>query len=110
MYFYFQQFWADLADSAVGLFNTRPEPEPKPMKIDPSYDIVDTVNGPRGPAQRNCTSGSGGCMPKCFAEKGDRGLPGLRGLPGPKGVQGFTGAEGLPGMKGSKGEGGPGKL
>lgn len=52
--------------------------------MDRSYDIIDTAsNQASGAPAKNCT-GSGCCIPKCFAEKGNRGLPGLPGLPGPK--------------------------
>lgn len=90
------------------MFN-RPDRDykPEPLHIDSSYDLIDTAsNQASGTPAKNCT-GSGCCIPKCFAEKGNRGLPGLAGLPGPKGVQGFTGSEGLPGSKGTKGDPGP---
>lgn len=91
---------------AVGYLG-RQNPDREPPRVDSSYDIVDTVQGARGPVAKNCSgAGQVGCIPKCFAEKGDRGFPGLPGLQGPKGMQGFTGAEGLPGPKGSKGESG----
>lgn len=99
-----QQFWND-AGGGVGLFRRQPEPEQPPFHVDSSYDIIDTSGRPSGP-KKNCTQ-NGGCIPKCFAEKGNRGLPGISGLPGPKGVQGFPGTEGLPGPKGLKGEPGP---
>lgn len=55
------------------LYNRQPE-------IDPSYELIDTVRGAQGPPQKNCTASPGCCQPKCFAEKGNRGLPGLPGL------------------------------
>jgi collagen type IV alpha len=103
-----QQFWQELT-GGVGLgggFKGDNYDYDRPLqRVDESYDIVNTASGPRGPA-KNCT-GSGCCTPKCFAQKGDRGLPGLPGLQGPKGMQGFPGQEGFPGSKGSKGEAGP---
>jgi integrin beta 8 len=56
------------------------------QRVPEAYDIVDTASAPiRGPpAAKNCT-GSGCCIPKCFAQKGDRGLQGVSGYPGPKG-------------------------
>lgn len=51
------------------------------QQIDPSYDVVEVPNAPR----KNCTASGGNCIPKCFAEKGNRGFPGIPGLPGPKG-------------------------
>lgn len=43
------------------------------------------MNATGGP-KKNCTASGGNCIPKCFAEKGNRGFPGVPGLPGPKGV------------------------
>lgn len=105
----FKQFWNDASSGGVGLFNRRDREyeRPTPLNVDSSYDIIDTAGTQAsGGPSKNCT-GSGCCIPKCFAEKGNRGLPGLPGLPGPKGVQGFPGTEGLPGSKGTKGDPGP---
>lgn len=58
------------------------------FKVDSSYDIIDSNSARNsGEPPRNC-NGSNWCIPKCFAEKGSRGLPGLTGLTGQKGVQG----------------------
>lgn len=73
-----------------------------PQQIDPSYDVIDA---PHAPAKKNCT-GSTNCIPKCFAEKGSRGIPGMPGGPGPQGPHGYNGGEGPQGEKGSKGDGG----
>lgn len=70
-----------------------------PQQIDPSYDVVDV---PNAPAKKNCT-GSTNCIPKCFAEKGSRGIPGMPGATGPQGPHGYDGGEGPQGEKGSKG-------
>lgn len=53
-----------------------------PQQIDSSYDILDAVNAA---PKKNCT-GSTNCIPKCFAEKGNRGFPGNPGIPGPQGA------------------------
>lgn len=79
--FAYAQLWNDLGVGAVGHFPRRENPRDHvaPQQIDSSYDIIDTVRGAQGPPARNCT-GSGCCIPKCFAEKGARGFPGLTGL------------------------------
>lgn len=102
-----QQFWNDANSGAVGLFRrNEQEIERERERQLPNYDSAYDVREVPNAQKKNCTS-SNGCIPKCFAEKGNRGLPGVPGLPGPKGVQGFTGSEGSPGAKGSKGEPGP---
>lgn len=57
------------------------ETQPTPQKFDTNYEIVEVPNA----AKKNCT-GSANCIPKCFAEKGSRGMPGLSGLTGEKGI------------------------
>lgn len=80
--------WNDIDSGGIGLLgrnkNTR---ERVPVqRVPESYDIIDTVSSQaHGPPTKNCT-GSGCCIPKCFAEKGNRGLPGVPGYSGPKGT------------------------
>lgn len=74
----------------MGLFRRQEnDPRESPLQnIDSSYTIVDSRNvGAPGQPKKNCTGSAGGCIPKCFAEKGNRGLPGIPGLQGPKGAQ-----------------------
>lgn len=78
-----QQFWNDVDSGGVGLFRRKESDYEKPVQhIDSSYDVVDV---PNAAPKKNCT-GSANCIPKCFAEKGNRGFPGVSGLPGPKGL------------------------
>lgn len=104
------QLWQGLT-GAIGYLGPRDsrvrDDYNRPQDIDPSYELIDTVRGAQGPPPKNCTSSQGCCQPKCFAEKGNRGLPGLPGLQGPKGQRGFPGNEGLSGPKGLKGDPGP---
>lgn len=83
-----QQFWNEANTGGVGLFR-RPDNEIQeaPLQnIDSSYSIVESRNSAApGLPKKNCTASAGGCIPKCFAEKGNRGLPGIPGLQGPKG-------------------------
>lgn len=75
-----QQFWNDAASGGV---RSWPRPEiPQPQRIDSSYAVVENPNAPK----KNCTASGGNCIPKCFAEKGNRGFPGIPGVPGPKGL------------------------
>lgn len=69
--------WNDIDSGSVGLFGrNRPRERVNVQRVPDSYDIVDTASAiNRGPPAKNCT-GSGCCIPKCFAQKGDRGLPG----------------------------------
>lgn len=53
-----------------------------PPQVDSSYDILEA---PNAPPKKNCT-GSTNCIPKCFAEKGNRGFPGNAGQTGPQGT------------------------
>lgn len=78
--------WNEL-DSAGVVASRRRQPtyRERPQNVPDSYDIIETTNPDRSQSAKNCTSGTGCCIPKCFAEKGNRGLPGLNGLPGPKG-------------------------
>lgn len=79
--------WNDIEGGSVGLLgrNKNIRERTNVQRVPDSYDIIDTANNPvRGPPAKNCT-GSGCCIPKCFAEKGNRGLPGVPGYPGPKG-------------------------
>lgn len=77
--------WNELESASGILTGRRRQPKERTQTFPDSFDIVDTASSPvRGPPGKNCT-GSGCCIPKCFAEKGNRGLPGLTGLPGPKG-------------------------
>lgn len=78
--------WNEL-DRSSGVFNAnrRQRPRERVQTVPDSYDIVDTASSQvRGAPAKNCTGG-GCCIPKCFAEKGNRGLPGLIGLTGEKG-------------------------
>jgi collagen type IV alpha len=78
------QMWNDIDSGSVGLLQSRQRNRPS-QRVPDAYDIVDVASAPvRGPPEKNCT-GSGCCIPKCFAEKGNRGLPGVPGYPGPKG-------------------------
>lgn len=82
-----QQFWNDAAPQGGGIrgaWPRRDEPEQQ-LSVPLSYDIVDVPNAPR----RNCTGSGANCIPKCFAEKGNRGPPGMPGQTGPKGVCGM---------------------
>lgn len=82
------QMWNDIDSGGVGLLgrNKNIRDRGNVPRVPESYDIIDTASAQvRGPPQKNCT-GSGCCIPKCFAEKGNRGLPGVPGYPGPKGV------------------------
>jgi collagen type IV alpha len=76
--------WNELESAGVVSRRRQPYRE-RVQNVPDSYDIIDTVSPRGGPPPKNCTSGAGCCVPKCFAEKGNRGLPGLNGLPGPKG-------------------------
>lgn len=71
------QMWNDIDSGSVGLFGRNRARDRVPVqRVPEAYDIVDTASSPvRGPPAKNCT-GSGCCIPKCFAQKGDRGLPG----------------------------------
>lgn len=72
------QMWNDIDSGSVGFLgrNKNIRERTNVQKVPDSYDIIDTANAPvRGPPAKNCT-GSGCCIPKCFAEKGNRGLPG----------------------------------
>lgn len=87
-----KQIWNEASGSGgVGLFGRRDYERPV-QHIDSSYAVIDAANS-TGQQRKNCT-GSANCIPKCFAEKGNRGLPGIPGLQGPKGIQGFAGSEG----------------
>lgn len=81
------QMWNDIDTGGVGLLgrNKNIRERVNVQRVPESYDIIDTASTlNRGPPAKNCT-GSGCCIPKCFAEKGNRGLPGVPGYPGPKG-------------------------
>lgn len=78
--------WNDIDSGGVGLLGRNKLRERvNVQRVPESYDIIDTASTQiRGPPAKNCT-GSGCCIPKCFAEKGNRGLPGVPGYPGIKG-------------------------
>lgn len=71
--------WNDVDSGSIGLLprnRARERERQNVQRVPEAYDIVDTASAPfRGPPAKNCT-GSGCCIPKCFAQKGDRGLPG----------------------------------
>lgn len=69
--------WNDIDSGSVGfLGRNRARERVNVQRVPDAYEIVDTANAAvRGPPSKNCT-GSGCCIPKCFAQKGDRGLPG----------------------------------
>jgi collagen type IV alpha len=72
------QLWNDLDSGSVGFLgrNKNTRERVNVQRVPDSYDIVDTASAQyRGASAKNCT-GSGCCIPKCFAQKGDRGLPG----------------------------------
>lgn len=76
-----QQFWNDAASGGDRL-RPRPEVYDQPeQRIDSSYAVVENFNAPK----KNCTGSGGNCIPKCFAEKGNRGFPGMSGVPGQRG-------------------------
>lgn len=82
--------WNDIQSGGVGLLgrNQNIRERLNTQRVPESYDIIDTASvQTRGQPTKNCTSGSGCCIPKCFAEKGNRGLPGVPGYPGPKGLK-----------------------
>lgn len=84
--------WNEVDSGSVGFLgrNKNIRERTNVQKVPDSYDIIDTANTPvRGPPAKNCT-GSGCCIPKCFAEKGNRGLPGVPGYPGPKGESNYS--------------------
>lgn len=85
------QMWNELdRNSGISNPNRRRRPTERVQAVPSAYDIVDTASAVvRGPPAKNCTGG-GCCIPKCFAEKGNRGLPGLLGLSGEKGEIHFT--------------------
>lgn len=76
-----QQFWNDAASGGIRSWPRKDIEQPPIQHIDSSYDVVDVPNAQK----KNCTASGGNCIPKCFAEKGNRGFPGIPGLPGPKG-------------------------
>lgn len=78
-----QQFWNDATSGGIRSWPRKDidNIQQPVQQIDSSYDVVDVPNAPR----KNCTGSGGNCIPKCFAEKGNRGFPGIPGLPGPKG-------------------------
>lgn len=78
--------WNDIDSGGVGLLGrSKNRDRVNVQRVPESYDIIDTASTQiRGPPAKNCT-GSGCCIPKCFAEKGNRGLPGVPGYPGIKG-------------------------
>ena len=80
------QLWNNIESGGVGIFGRSRDNERSQPRVHESYDIVDVADsGLRGPPAKNCT-GSGCCIPKCFAEKGNRGLPGVPGFQGIKGM------------------------
>lgn len=81
--------WNDIESSGIALGRNRARERERErqnvQRVPEQFDIVDTASAViRGPPAKNCT-GSGCCIPKCFAQKGDRGFPGLPGTTGPKG-------------------------
>lgn len=61
----------------------QPEDLERPVQhIDSSYDVIEVPQA----AKKNCTASGGNCIPKCFAEKGNRGYTGAPGEPGQKGA------------------------
>lgn len=77
-----QQFWNDAIRSGGIRSWPRQDIEQPIQRIDSSYQVVEVP----GAIKKNCTGSGGNCIPKCFAEKGNRGFPGIPGLPGPKGL------------------------
>lgn len=89
-----KQIWNE-ASGGIGLLGGREYEQPiqHVQHIPNNYQLIDANNSTGGP-RKNCTA-NGNCAPKCFAEKGNRGLPGISGLAGPKGDPGFPGSEGM---------------
>lgn len=85
-----KQIWQETS-GGIGLLGRREYEQPV-QHIPSSYQLID-ANNSTGSVRKNCTA-QGNCAPKCFAEKGNRGLPGISGLQGPKGDSGFPGNEG----------------
>lgn len=79
------QMWNDIGSAGVSIRNKNIRERIPVQRVPESYDIIDTASAHEsGVPAKNCTGG-GCCIPKCFAEKGNRGLPGVNGYPGPKG-------------------------